>query len=76
MSSKSVLLASGVFIAATASAQTPAAPAAPATQPAAAAAAGHKTFYYWLHPKLGMVKVDRATNAMLTGSRSRPDRQG
>lgn len=23
-------------------------------------------YYYWLHPKLGMVKVDRATNAMVT----------
>lgn len=26
--------------------------------------------YYWLHPKLGMVKVDRATNAMVTGRRA------
>lgn len=23
-------------------------------------------YYYWLHPKLGHVKVDRATNAMVT----------
>ena len=23
------------------------------------------TFRYWLHPKLGMVKVDRATNAVV-----------
>ena len=27
-------------------------------------------YYYWLHPKLGMVKVDRQTNAMLTGARA------
>ena len=25
--------------------------------------------YWWLHPKLGMVKVDKATNAMVTGKR-------
>ena len=25
-----------------------------------------QSFNYWLHPKLGMVKVDRATNAMVT----------
>lgn len=24
------------------------------------------SYYYWEHPKLGMVKVDRATNAMIT----------
>lgn len=23
-------------------------------------------YYYWLHPKLGHVKVDRATNAIVT----------
>lgn len=27
--------------------------------------------YYWLHPKLGMVKVDRATNAMIVGKRDK-----
>jgi hypothetical protein len=26
-------------------------------------------YYWWLHPKLGMVKVDRATNAMITSVR-------
>ena len=31
-----------------------------------------KTYYYWLHPKLGMVKVDRATNAIIT-SRNKKD---
>ena len=30
-----------------------------------------KSYYYWLHPKLGMVKVDRATNAMVTGRTAR-----
>ena len=29
--------------------------------------------YYWLHPKLGMVKVDGATNAMVTGQRRAAD---
>lgn len=24
------------------------------------------SYYYWEHPKLGMVKVDRVTNAMVT----------
>lgn len=28
-----------------------------------------KSYYYWLHPKLGMVKVDRKTNAMIVGGR-------
>lgn len=44
---------------------------------AAASAAGSassrppesKPYYWWLHPKLGMVKVDRATNAMVSGRR-------
>lgn len=26
--------------------------------------------YWWLHPKLGMVKVDRATNAMVHSKRT------
>lgn len=49
-------------------------PAAPPAQ-ASGAAASRTSFYYWLHPKLGMVKVDRVTNAMLTGSRSQPARR-
>lgn len=28
--------------------------------------AGTSATYYWLHPKQGMMKVDRATNATLT----------
>ena len=27
------------------------------------------SYYYWEHPKLGMVKVDRATSAMVTSRR-------
>lgn len=27
--------------------------------------------YYWLHPKLGMVKVDRATKAMVVAKRDK-----
>lgn len=33
---------------------------------------GKASYYYWLHPKLGMVKVDRATNAMVTARMPRP----
>lgn len=36
--------------------------------PAAAASDG---YYWWLHPKLGMVKVDRATNAMVVSQREK-----
>ena len=45
-----------------------------ATKPAEA----RKTYYWWLHPKLGMVKVDRATNAMVVSRRdtSRADARG
>ncbi|OIQ98634.1 hypothetical protein GALL_192920 [mine drainage metagenome] len=25
--------------------------------------------YFWLHPKLGMVRVDKATNALVTSAR-------
>lgn len=28
-----------------------------------------KDYYYWLHPKLGMVKVDRQTHAMVTSGK-------
>jgi hypothetical protein len=42
------------------------------TQPSASAAAGGASYYYWLHPKLGMVKVDKKTNAMLVGRRAQP----
>ena len=27
-------------------------------------ASARQSYYYWLHPKLGMVMVDRATNAV------------
>lgn len=42
---------------------------AAATTPASQDSAS-PTFYYWLHPKLGMVKVDKATNAMVKSKRS------
>lgn len=45
-----------------------AAAAAPVTAPAPAAQESSGT-YYWLHPKLGHVKVDRATNFMVTAKR-------
>lgn len=38
-----------------------------------AAPAAQRGYYYWLHPKLGMVKVDRATNAIIVRSDSRKD---
>lgn len=28
------------------------------------------TYYWWNHPRLGMVKVDRATNAMVHSKRT------
>ncbi len=45
-----------------------AATATPASQESAS-----PTFYYWLHPKLGMVKVDKATNAIVKSKRSGAD---
>lgn len=38
---------------------------APAGAQAEASGATSTSYYYWLHPKLGFVKVDRATNVML-----------
>ena len=46
--------------------------AAQAVPTAAPASATAPTYYYWLHPKLGMVKVDRATNAIVTAKRAPP----
>lgn len=40
------------------------------TQSTTSATASGKSYYYWLHPKLGMVKVDKKTNAMLAGKRA------
>ena len=34
-------------------------------------ASAKQSYYYWLHPKLGMVKVDPATNAMVTARTAR-----
>lgn len=33
-------------------------------------ASAKSSYYYWEHPKLGMVKVDRATNAIVTSRRT------
>jgi hypothetical protein len=44
---------------------------APLAQAGGAAPVAPKPYYYWLHPKLGMVKVDRATNAILIAPRAR-----
>ena len=41
-----------------------------ATPTPASSDGANKTFYYWLHPKLGMVKVDKATHAMVTSKRT------
>jgi hypothetical protein len=40
------------------------------SQSAAAPATGARSYYYWLHPRLGMVKVDSKTNFMLVGRRA------
>lgn len=42
-------------------------PAFAQSQPAPQA---EKTYHYWLHPKLGMVKVDKKTHFMLVGRRA------
>ena len=55
------LLALAILAGPAAFAQTQAAPSAPAEG---------KSYYYWLHPKLGMVKVDKKTHAMLVGRRA------
>ena len=65
MLNKTLFLVAATVIATAASAQT---------SPSAAAPAAQKPYYYWLHPKLGMVKVDRATNAMITSARPRETR--
>lgn len=46
-----------------------------AVSPSATQDAGSSTesSYWWLHPKLGMVKVDRATNAMMIGGKTQRD---
>jgi hypothetical protein len=43
---------------------------APAPGPASSST---RTYSYWLHPKLGMVKVDRSTHAMVVAKRQEPD---
>lgn len=59
---KFIVLAIGATLFAAAATATPASTSAPAAQ-------GSSGTYYWLHPKLGMVKVDRATNFMVTAKR-------
>ena len=51
---KLLILAAGLALAGAAAAATP-----PRQQSEGA------SWYWWLHPKLGMVKVDRATNAII-----------
>lgn len=48
--------------AAMAAAQMPEGSQAAAPAPAASQAKQERSYYWWLHPKQGMVKVDRATN--------------
>lgn len=44
----------------------------------ASAAPGSESpnFYYWLHPKLGHVKVDKTTNAMIKPASVRASNHG
>jgi hypothetical protein len=44
--------------------------AAPGAFAQAQSATSSNGYYYWLHPKLGMVKVDKKTSAMLVGRRA------
>jgi uncharacterized protein YceK len=48
-----------------------AAVSAPATQGSSGTSTG--SWYWWLHPKLGMVKVDRASNAMIISGKVQRD---
>lgn len=49
--------------------------AAAASQPLQGSKSG-QDWYWWLHPKLGMVKVDRATNAMVIKDTQHLDKKG
>jgi len=76
---KTAMTVVGFALASGAMAQT----SAPTTVVGAQASTSPATssgYYWWLHPKLGMVKVDRATNVMITSTRpasaSRGARQG
>lgn len=59
---KKIAMLSSIVLAMTALASAPASAQANAQAEASGATS---TSYYWLHPKLGFVKVDRATNVML-----------
>ncbi len=59
---KKIALLSSIVLAITALVSAPASAQANAQAEASDATS---TSYYWLHPKLGYVKVDRATNTML-----------
>lgn len=63
---RSILVIASALVAFSAAAQATQSP-----PPGAPASAAPRTYYYWLHPKLGMVKVDRATNAMVTSRQVR-----
>ena len=71
MLTKTLFLVAGLVLASFATAQTASPTAMPSAQAGNSAPVAQKSYYWWLHPKLGMVKVDRATNAMLTGSKAR-----
>lgn len=60
---KKIAMLSSIVVAMTALVSAPA--SAQANAQAEASDATSNSYYYWLHPKLGFVKVDRATNAML-----------
>lgn len=44
--------------------------AAWAADPVAPAPPGEAAYHYWMHPKLGLVKVDRRTHGLVTAQRS------
>jgi hypothetical protein len=48
---------------------------AAASSPGSQVSAGSnsESWYWWLHPKLGMIKVDRASNAMIISGQSQRD---
>jgi len=62
-----ILLAAIVTAHAAAATSTAAAPGP------ASGTSSTRTYSYWLHPKLGMVKVDRSTHAMVLAQRQERD---
>ena len=65
---RTAMIALAMLAASSAFGQTNDASSGTSTVPGKTAAA-ERSYYYWLHPKQGMVKVDRKTHAILAAQR-------